>query len=167
MEANLDQLKSQYLQTEISAGAKLRITQTLNSIEDTPRDVRNRNVFDWRNLSQVSSWNPKKIAIAAVVVIACATVLAFGVPQKAYAMLQSVFSHFSKESGLNDNYDKFAIPINATASNSGIHCRYRGNYELSSTLQKNFVMTCLLTLLSTSVIITTNVKTKQRRELNV
>lgn len=120
MDVNLDQLKSQYLQTEISAGAKLRITQTLNSIEGTPQDVRNPTVFDWRNLSKVSSWNPKKTAIAALVVIACATVLALGVPQKAYAMLESVFSHFSKENGLNDNYDKFAIPINATAENNGI-----------------------------------------------
>ena len=116
MEVNLDQLKSQYLQTDLSAGAELRITQTLNSIED----VCSRNVFDWRNLSQVPSWKLKKTAIAAVVVIACATALAFGAPQKVYAMLQSVFSHFSKESGLNDNYDKFAIPVNATATNVGI-----------------------------------------------
>lgn len=120
MEVNLDQLKSQYLQTEISAGTELRIKQTINSIEDTTRAVCNRNVIDWRDLSQVSSGKLRKTAIVAVVVIACTTVLSLGAPQKAFSMLQSVFSHFAKENGLNENYDKFAKTINATAANNGI-----------------------------------------------
>lgn len=120
MEVNLDQLKNQYLQAKISVGAELRLKQTLNSIEETSTPVCNPNIHNWRDLSKVSSWKLKKTAIAAVVVIACVTVLALGAPQKAFSMMQSVFSHFTKENGLNDNFDKFAKTINATASNNGV-----------------------------------------------
>jgi hypothetical protein len=123
MEEFLKVLKSQYLETDISPAADMNLKQTIDCI----KNKNNNDIFLRSNPhnslgrgKQYLSHKFTKAMVAAVIITAITSILAVSAPQKAYSIINSVFSHFAKEKALNDNYDKFAKNVNATALSNGI-----------------------------------------------